>query len=91
MPRCRACDAHFPDEAIETSVDGFDACPECFETGTIEESESVTEADVFAYLDTLRESGATNMFGAGQYLQWEFGLSRNEARDWLKKWMEARK
>ena len=43
--------------------------------------------DHFEYLDDLRESGVTNMFGAGPYLQHEFGLSRNDAREVLKEWM----
>ena len=43
----------------------------------------------FTYLNVLRESGVTNMFGAAPYLQQEFGLSRHEARDILKQWMES--
>jgi hypothetical protein len=45
--------------------------------------------EYFAYLNVLRESGVTNMFGAAPYLQQEFGLSRHEARDVLLKWMES--
>lgn len=45
--------------------------------------------DVFRYLDDLRESGDTNMFGAGHYLEDEFGLSRRNARDYLTKWMKS--
>lgn len=41
------------------------------------------------YLDDLRESGATNMFGAGAYLEEDFGLSRKEARDILAYWMQT--
>ena len=43
------------------------------------------------YLDNLRESGETNMFGAGQYLMMEFGLDKHEARAILKEWMETYK
>lgn len=43
----------------------------------------------FTYLNVLRESGVTNMFGAAPYLQNEFGLSKYEARDVLKQWMES--
>jgi len=43
----------------------------------------------FEYLDDLRESGVTNMFGAGAYLEADFGLDRNEARKVLSKWMET--
>lgn len=41
------------------------------------------------YLDELRESGETNMFGAGQYLQMEFGLDKYEARAVLGEWMKS--
>lgn len=42
----------------------------------------------FEYLNRLRESGETNMFGAGQYLQWEFGLDKRDARKILTEWMD---
>jgi len=41
------------------------------------------------YLDELRDSGETNMFGAGRYLQAEFGLDKSEAREVLSKWMKS--
>ena len=37
----------------------------------------------FDYLDQLRESGITNMFGASPYLQEAFDLDRYEAKDIL--------
>ena len=43
----------------------------------------------FDYLEILRKSGVTNMFGAAVYLQRDFGLSRQESRDILLKWMES--
>jgi hypothetical protein len=45
--------------------------------------------EYFEYLEELRQSGQTNMFGASAYLQQEFGLGRYEARDILKQWMES--
>jgi hypothetical protein len=45
----------------------------------------------FDYLEQLRKSGVTNMFGAGPYLQQEFGLTKHEARDILMKWMGSYK
>ncbi len=39
------------------------------------------------YLDDLRESGETNMFGAGSYLQDDFGMNMREARETTKYWM----
>lgn len=41
----------------------------------------------FVFLNLLRESGATNMFGAAPYLEGAFGISRAEARKTLSEWM----
>mgnify|MGYP003649042780 CR=1 FL=1 len=41
------------------------------------------------YLDSLRESGETNMFGAGEYLEAEFEITRHEARSILTQWMST--
>jgi hypothetical protein len=42
----------------------------------------------FTYLNRLRESGATNMFGAAPYLEMEFDLDRREAKQVLMAWMQ---
>ena len=47
--------------------------------------------DVFQYLDELRESGETNMFGATYYLIEDFEISKNMARKFLTNWMESYK
>lgn len=51
----------------------------------------LTEAkkEVFEYLDELRESGITNMFGAGSYIQQEFSVTKREARTLPIEWMET--
>lgn len=38
------------------------------------------ETEVFEYLDALRESGVTNMYGAGVYIERDFGMEREEAK-----------
>jgi len=43
----------------------------------------------FAYLDRLRESGETNMFGATPYVEKRFKVSKSDARHILKMWMET--
>ena len=43
----------------------------------------------FNYLDILRESGVTNMFGAPAYLVDEFGISKYDARAITQEWMET--
>lgn len=53
------------------------------------EFKSDVPVEQLEYLDTLRESGETNMFGAALYLQDEFGLTRQRARQVLTYWMET--
>ena len=45
--------------------------------------------ECFEYLDDLRESGVTNMFGASPFLQEAFGLDRAEANRILGLWMKT--
>ena len=47
--------------------------------------------EYFEFLETLRKSGVTNMFGAAPYLQREFGLDKYEAKDVLMAWMGSYK
>ena len=46
------------------------------------------EQEVFDFLDALRESGITNMYGAAPYIQDEFGVDKKEARELLLEWMK---
>jgi len=41
------------------------------------------------FLDALRDSGETNMFGSLPYLEAEFGLIRPVAREILEYWMNT--
>jgi len=46
--------------------------------------------EYYEFLDNLRESGVTNMFGATPYLIEEFyDLSEVKAREILKSWMKT--
>ena len=44
--------------------------------------------EYFEFLDSLRESGEINMFGAPSVLQDMFDLSKYEARDIVAEWMK---
>jgi hypothetical protein len=46
------------------------------------------EQEVLEYLNILRDSGATNMFGATPYIEDEFGLDRKESKRLLSLWMK---
>lgn len=57
-------------------------------------AESITHdqwVEYFEYLDDLRESGATNMYGAASYLEDEatFGLGRQKATKVVVAWMRT--
>lgn len=43
--------------------------------------------EVFTFLNELRDSGETNMFGAAPYIQNEFATDKADARMWLSLWM----
>lgn len=45
-------------------------------------------AEYVSFLDGLRASGETNMFGAGPYLREEFGLTRDESHKVLSAWIK---
>ena len=47
-------------------------------------------SDYFDYLEELRQSGVTNMFGATPYLMEEFNLDLSEAKDILLTWMRSK-
>lgn len=46
------------------------------------------EKNVCEFLNDLRESGVTNMYGASPYIEEEFGLNKRESRRILSLWME---
>ena len=54
----------------------------------VEKPEIVTHEHLI-YLDELRESGETNMYGAGLYLVKEFGVSKKESHTILAYWMKS--
>ena len=51
------------------------------------ESNELIMKEYFDYLEALRKSGVTNMFGAAPYLEREFGMDEDEAVKILKQWM----
>ena len=59
------------------------------EAKTIIERPAIVTDEYLEYLDALRESGATNMYGAVPYLTDEFDLSRLDASATLAYWMKS--
>jgi hypothetical protein len=52
-------------------------------------AQSRGDNEYFKFLETLRKSGVTNMFGAAPYLAGAFSITNSEARDILQKWMKS--
>ena len=53
------------------------------------EVDALEKDDIFEFLFDLQESGVTNMFGAGPYVEREFPhLDKKEVRDVVLEWME---
>lgn len=48
-----------------------------------------TDEDYFDYLVELRDSGETNMWGAAPYLVREFGVTYEESKKILVRWIES--
>lgn len=44
--------------------------------------------EYYVYLEELRQSGVTNMFGSAPYLREEFGLGRRESIKIVASWMD---
>lgn len=53
------------------------------------ERPEVVKDEHLEYLDGLRESGVTNMFGASEYVYNAFDVTRNQARQIVQYWMET--
>lgn len=55
----------------------------------LEEDRQEAYEEGFAYLDVLRESGQTNMFGARPYVQEYLGCEEQLAKKILTDWMKT--
>lgn len=50
--------------------------------------EEDTLESMFLYLFNLRDSGVTNMYGAGEYLEEEYEITQRQSTQVLVYWME---
>lgn len=48
-----------------------------------------SQEEINEYLDDLRDSGITNMFGAPSYVATHFGISEKQAREAWKNWIKT--
>ena len=75
------------DNAIEKAASVYNK-PMDYDTAVGKVNEGV-EKEMFTYLDDLRDSGITNMFGAAPYLAQAFDIDKRAAREVLSKWMKS--
>ena len=47
------------------------------------------QKEVDHFLDNLRETGITNMYGATPYIEQRFGVNYEEAKQFLVTWMDT--
>jgi len=52
-------------------------------------TKQITQKQVNTFLDALRISGKTNMYGAVPYIQKQFNTNKYDAQRFLVKWMET--
>ena len=84
---CCVCEQQVEDHQYDSDEK---MCEDCLyvEDSPIKSTEDTFWRDeVYLYLEQLRESGETNMFGAGVYLEKHFKLPKHEARKYLADWM----
>lgn len=53
------------------------------------ERPAIVEDEHLEYLDKLRASGKTNMFGAGPFIRRAYGVSDSESHEILGYWMKT--
>lgn len=70
-------------------IDGNEQAMIDHQEGQIAASDEKFQQKVFEYLVELRDSGATNMFGACPYIERRFGIPTQEARKHLSDWMDS--
>jgi len=56
---------------------------------TDEKRPEIVTDDMLRFLDGIRESGITNMFGASSYIEERFGMGHENAVEVLSYWMES--
>jgi hypothetical protein len=92
MDELEAAEIAINEIKFEFGVDAFHESSSELEERVAKIDEILDEGvvkDMHIFLDALRDSGVTNMFGAAPYLQKEFGLEKGEARQVLANWMQS--
>ena len=84
---CCQCEKQVEEQFMDTDER---MCEDCIEEEDLPDkmvNDEFWRDEVYLYLEQLRETGETNMFGAGVYLEKHFELPKHEAREYLSDWM----
>ena len=87
---CCKCENQIEEQFMDTDER---MCEDCMDEEDLDLPDKMVNdefwrKEVYLYLEQLRESGETNMFGAGVYLQKHFKLPKHEAIMYLTDWMK---
>ena len=88
---CCSCEKQVEEKFMETDER---MCDECMDEEYSDLPDQMVadkhmRNEVYLYLEQLRDSGETNMFGAGVYLQKHFELPKSQAIMYLTDWMRS--
>ena len=85
---CCQCEKQVEEQFMDTDER---MCEDCMEEEDLPDkmvNDEFWRNEVYLYLEQLRETGETNMFGAGVYLEKHFKLPKDKARMYLADWMK---
>ena len=94
---CCSCERQVEEQFMDTDER---MCEDCMEEEDLDLPDKMVNdefwrKEVYLYLEQLKESGETNMFGAGVDLQKHFELTKDKAimylTDWMKQYKEGEK
>jgi len=85
---CCICEQQVEDHQYDSDERMCEDCLNAEDSPIKQTKDTFWRDEVYLYLEQLRESGETNMFGAGVYLEKHFELPKREARGYLADWMK---
>ena len=85
---CCVCEQQVEDHQYDSDERMCEDCLYVEDSPVKSTKDTFWRDEVYLYLEQLKESGETNMFGAGAYLEKHFKLPKIEAREYLADWMK---
>ena len=85
---CCVCEQQVEDHQYDSDERMCEDCLYVEDSPVKSTKDTFWRDEVYLYLEQLKESGETNMFGAGVYLEKHFKLPKGKAREYLADWMK---